>query len=137
MTRRDGNGLRLHHLEADEGSSQPCAGSVRHAAERSGGGEWAKPRAGACVLTQSAAESEPVPRLSQLVLKDRVAGHGFGYRLWRSPSRPGLPALAFAFTTYAIRFGCLPSCFWGLASAFAFTTLWAFDDSSAILIRGD
>ena len=44
-------GVRLHHLEveAGEGRSEPGGVSVLHAAERSGGGELAKPRVGACV----------------------------------------------------------------------------------------
>ena len=61
-TLRSADGLHPHHLEADEGRSEPCDGSVFHAAERSGGGESAKPRAGACVQTQSAAECDPVLR---------------------------------------------------------------------------
>jgi hypothetical protein len=77
-TLRAGDGLWLHHLEADEGRSQPCGGSVLHAAERSGGGEWAKPRAGACVPTQSTAEKDPVFRAAPNVLD----GPSPNLRLW-------------------------------------------------------
>ena len=41
---------------------EPSGVSDLHAAERSGGGEPAKPGAGACEQTQSAAESDPVFR---------------------------------------------------------------------------
>jgi hypothetical protein len=65
--------------------------SVLHAAERSGGGEPAKPRVGACEPTQSAAESDPELRGSL----GGLDGLGEGLRHW-------LPASAMAFAILAI-----------------------------------
>ena len=81
-------------VEVGEGRLEPCDVSDLHAAERSGGGEPAQPRAGACEQTQSAVESAPESRASLCWLD----GLGVGPRHW-------LPASAFAFATLATRFG--------------------------------
>jgi hypothetical protein len=84
----------LHGLEVEvsEGRLEPCDVSDLHAAERSGGGEPAKPRAGACEPTQSTAESDPDLRVSLSGLD----GLSEGALSW-------LPALAFAFAILAHR----------------------------------
>ena len=66
--------------------------SVLYAAERSGGGEPAKPRAGACEPTQSAAESDPELRGYVSGLDGPGEGCDIGYPLRRSPSRLGRKA---------------------------------------------
>jgi hypothetical protein len=93
--------VRFHHFEgeAGEGRSEPGGVSVLHAAERSGGGEQAQPRVGACEPTQSAVESAPELRSSL----GQMDGLGEGLRHWLSVS-------AFAFATLSV-------------SAFAFATL--------------
>ena len=78
-------------VEASEGRSEPGGVSVLHAVERSGGGEQAKPRAGACEPTQSAVECDPELRVSM----GRLDGLSEGARPW-------LPVLAFAFATLAV-----------------------------------
>jgi hypothetical protein len=86
----------LHGLEVEvgEGRLEPCDVSDLHAAERSGGGEPAQPRAGACEQTQSAAESDP-----------ELRGSSGGLDGSNDETRPWLPASAFAFAALATCFG--------------------------------